>query len=151
MEITEEERKRIRELLLSKPVEQWRERGLGDNSALENACSLCSGECLGTCEENCRSTAGGIPKVAAREYYDGGGCPWPDDCEGACSSSCSGDCTEGCGHGCGSACQESCTTRCGEACQFCCQGACGQVCEANPDKSCERSAVKADLSLTSDE
>lgn len=145
MEITDEERERIRKLLLSKPVEQWRKRDVVDGSALDKSCSLCSGECLGTCEENCRSTAGGIPAVEAREYYDGGGCAWPD-CDEGCGSSCASGCAEGCGNGCVSECQESCATRCGEACQFCCEGSCGQVCEANPDSSCERSVDRTDSS-----
>lgn len=141
MEITKEERKRIHDLLLSKPVESWRRRGGEKNTAIDEACSLCSGECLGTCEENCRSTAGGIPEVAEREYYNGGWCSLPD-CDEGCGSSCASGCTEGCGHGCGSACQESCSTRCGEACQFSCEGACGQVCESNPSKNNERAEVK---------
>ena len=69
MEITHDEAIRIRSLLESEPVEDWR-RGLREPVDVSKSCDLCSNSCMGSCVENCKITVGGIPEITYTDQHD---------------------------------------------------------------------------------
>lgn len=129
MELTDEERIRIRNILRAPRVATWEQKQKETGNRHLPEYSFCQGSCMGSCQVVCQVTAGGLPPVEDRysddqdyNYYD----HYYDDCKSLCVGSCS------------ALCSKSCSTRCGSACEFCCESACGATCNENPNRACER-------------
>ena len=140
MELTGEERIRIRNILRAPRVATWEQKQKETGNRHLPEYSFCQGSCMGSCQVVCQVTAGGLPPVEDRHsdpdydyseyYYDHSDYDDYGEYVGGCHSLCSSTCS--------SLCSDSCSTRCGSACEFCCESACGATCNENPNRACER-------------
>lgn len=125
MEISQEEKKRIKQLLSARPIDKCAVKPASDVAV---GCEFCTGHCVGSCESSCADLQEALPRPVSKEE-DTGYDSYCEECGGNCYSSCS----QGCGGECSGACRNSCYFRCGATCEFCCEGQCGVTVSSEPN------------------